>query len=231
MSAVRSVANTFDVTLDAAAIIARINSQSAFKGSAKCIRAFKTDGFTNTFDTTVSDGKPAARLDHTAAVALVDRERLLAQHVHPGARRAQRVVEVLVVRQRDVDRIHISAAKACVVLFVRMRGDVVFARERLALGGIARHDRHEARVAPRVGESGQHRSLRDVALPDHRIADRGSRLRAGWHNWTLRLKKLPRTRSSVCQRVPIRLSAIRAGGANLAGAFRSKRILDSRASS
>ena len=62
MSAVRSVANTFDVTLDAAAIIARINSQSAFKGSAKCIRAFKTDGFTNTFDTTVSDGKLAARL-------------------------------------------------------------------------------------------------------------------------------------------------------------------------
>ena len=68
MSAVCSIANTFGVTIDVAAIIAGINSQSAFKGPPKCIRAFEANGFTNTFDTIVPNRKAATRLVETQSL-------------------------------------------------------------------------------------------------------------------------------------------------------------------
>jgi hypothetical protein len=106
---------------------------------------------------------------------LGDRHRLLAEHVHAGARRALGEDAVLVVRHREVHGLDRLARAALLELVVVVGGHSVALAELATLHGVSGDDRREPGSRPRVRECGQHRDLCDVPESDHRVAHRLAR--------------------------------------------------------
>ena len=100
-----------------------------------------------------------------------DRHRLLAQHVHAGPGRADRVLGVHGVRQRDVDRVDLLEARVVLVVASRRRRCGTCFDSAFELAAVVADQRADARIAPGVGERRQHRHLRDVAQSDDGVAD------------------------------------------------------------
>jgi hypothetical protein len=108
---------------------------------------------------------------HAVALLGGHRHRLLAEDVRAGGGRALRVLAVQMVRERDVDCIDAFGAQALFEVRVVVGRHAVAAAEGPPLLGVAGDERSELGVPPGVSERRQHRDLRDVPRPDHRVTD------------------------------------------------------------
>jgi mono/diheme cytochrome c family protein len=109
--------------------------------------------------------------DHLLALPFGERERFLAEDVHTRAGGAKDAVVVQVVRERDVDRVDVSAPEEPVELVVAdgMPHSVLPLQRREFLVA-PRHQGDELRVAPGIPKCRQDGFLGDVAQSDDRVA-------------------------------------------------------------
>src|SRR5688572_1699063 len=118
------------------------------------------------------DAIPAARVDHAPALTHRHRHRLLAQHMHAGPRRSDRVLGMEMIRERNIHGVHLL--EALLVLRVREhRRHTVPLRQQPQLGRIVADQGREARVPACVREGRQHRHLCNVTESHDGISNRG----------------------------------------------------------